>query len=384
MTDSLDQMQEFMRLAAELGIEDTSSKTEFNTGVKDYAGITPYNVIPKNFYKIADYAKKGVYTFNMPYSKASTPEEERAGRNVLNTFTDSELDREFFATSFKGYAVEYNDVHEWSEYNDEKYTSHCKVIGQRIGDIVTNEPVIIPTKWMYKSGAATNHIVPSDAFIKTNSVGSNGMNCVDCIKDGFNQGLDTKGKNSWCKEKGNLIVYITHLGTVNKKTGAIVYTPVGYIFFASSWALANGKTEIIRHEFLPCYMNLSGSYIQGSFEDKVKNQEAIDGFGSFFEKIRKSCANTDFFNMVQWKMAVTIVPKDPVAALSFTSEGSYDTAELSKVITHWKESKPEFVKQEVPFNKFTTELRGNAITPTVEQVEAQQEAVKKTTDLTKF
>lgn len=384
MAESLDQMQEFMRLAQELGIEDTASKTEFNSGTKDYAGITPYNVIPKDFYKIADYAKKGVYTFNMPYSKAGTPEEERAGRNVLNIFTDKELDREFFATSFKGYAVEYNDVHEWSEYNDEKYTSHCKVIGQKCGDIVTNEPVIIPTKWMYKSGAATNHIVPSDAFIKTNSVGSSGMSCVDCIRGGFNQGLDSKGKNSWCKEKGNLIVYITHLGAVNKKTQAVVYTPISDLYFASSWALANGKTDIIKHEFLPCFMNLSGSYIQGSFADPAKNQDAIDGFGSFFEKIRKSCANTDFFNMVQWKMAVTIIPKDPVAALSFTSEGNYDTAELSKVITHWKDNKPEFVKQEVPYNKFTTELRGNIVAPSIEQVEAQQEAITKAIDLTKF
>jgi hypothetical protein len=380
MTD-ISQVEEFMKLAAELDIPDTSNKTDVSTGSKDYAGITPYNVVPKEFYKIGGYAKK-VYTFFMPYAKASNPEEEKVGKNVLTPFSDKELDREIIATSIKGYAVEYTDAHEWSEYNDNKYISYCKVIGQKSGDKVTNEPVIVPTKWMYKSGAATGHKVPSDALIKTQPVGSSGMLCSECIRGGFNQGLDTKGKNTWCKEKGNLIVYITHLGVINKKTQAIVYTPVSDIYFASTWDLANGNATIIKHEFLPCFMNLSGSYIQGAFADPTKNLDAIDGFGSFFEKIRKSSSN-GFFNIIQWKVNVTIIPKEPVAALSFISDGTYDPTELSTIVQHWKANKPEFVLQEVPFNKFTTELNGgNNVSQ--EQLKANEEAVERTINLKNF
>ena len=101
-----------MKLMAELGILDTSNKTEYSSSNnKDYAGITPYNVVPKDFYRISDYAKKAIYTFYMPYSKASTPEEEKACKNILTPFSDAELDREIIPTSIKAYAVEYNDAH---------------------------------------------------------------------------------------------------------------------------------------------------------------------------------------------------------------------------------------------------------------------------------
>lgn len=383
MAESITQVEEFLRLANELGIPDTFNQTDISTGTKDYAGITPYNPIPKDFYKIGDYAKKGVYTFFMPYSKPSNPEEEK-GKNILTPFSDKELDREIVPTSFKGYAVEYNDVHDWTEYNDEKFISHCKVIGQKVGDLVTNEPIIVPTRWMYSKGSTNGHRVPSDPFIKTNAVGSNGMLCSDCIKQGCNQGPDSKGKQTWCKEKGLLILYITHLGVVNKKTQTVVYTPISDIFFASTWDLANGKTNIIKLNFLPCYMQLSGSYIQGSFADPSKNIEAIDGFGTFFDKIRKASANTNFFNIIQWKMNVSIIPKDPVAALSFTSEGGYDTNELGPIVQHWKANKPEFVLQEVPFNKFTTELRGNYTPPSAEEIEAEKEQIESKKNLFNF
>jgi hypothetical protein len=377
----LKQVEESLRLMAELGIKDTSSKTEYvNSNNKDFAGITPYNVAPASFYKIADYAKKGVYTFNMPYAKASTPEEEKAGKNILTPFSDPELDREIVPTSIKAYAVEYNDAHEWSEYKDEKFTSHCKVIGQKVGDDVTNEPIIIPVKWQYKAGSTNGYKVPSDALVNTNAVGSRGMTCADCIKQGCNVNpSDTKDR---CKEKGTLVLYITHLGVLNKKTKTTVYTPVSEIYFASSWDLANGKTTPIEHQFLPAYMNLSGSYIAGSFGDKDKGIEPIDGFGSFFEKVRKASSN--FFNIVQWKLVIDVIPNTPANNLSFVSDGGYVSTELAPIIQHWNDNKPEFVETRVPFNKFTTELRGNYVPPSAEATQQQQEEIAKATDLSKF
>ena len=378
---NLTQVEESMKLMAELGILDTSSKTEYvNSNNKDFAGITPYNVAPASFYKIADYAKKGVYTLNMPYAKASTPEEEKAGKNILTPFSDPELDREIVPTSIKAYAVEYNDAHEWSEYKDEKFTSHCKVIGQKIGDDVTNEPIIIPVKWQYKSGKANSYRVPSDALVATNAVGNRGMTCADCIKQGCN--VNPSDTNDRCKEKGTLVLYITHLGVLNKKTKTTVYTPVSEIYFASSWDLANGKTTPIKHEFLPAYMNLSGSYIAGSFGDKDKGIEPIDGFGSFFEKVRKASAN--FFNIIQWKLVIDVIPNTPANNLSFVSDGGYVSSELAPIMTHWKENKPEFVETRVPFNKFTTELRGNYVPPSAEAIQQQQEEVAKATNLKDF
>ena len=378
---NLTQVEESMKLMAELGILDTSSKTEYvNSNNKDFAGITPYNVAPASFYKIADYAKKGVYTFNMPYAKASTPEEEKAGKNILTPFSDPELDREIVPTSIKAYAVEYNDAHEWSEYKDEKFTSHCKVIGQKVGDDVTNEPIIIPVKWQYKAGSTNGYKVPSDALVNTNAVGSRGMTCADCIKQGCNvNSSDTKDR---CKEKGTLVLYITHLGVLNKKTKTTVYTPVSEIYFASSWDLANGKTTPIKHEFLPAYMNLSGSYIAGSFGDKDKGIEPIDGFGSFFEKVRKASSN--FFNIIQWKLVIDVIPNTPANNLSFVSDGGYVSSELAPIMAHWKENKPEFVETKVPFNKFTTELRGNYVPPSAEVIQQQQEEVNKATNLKDF
>lgn len=377
----LTQVEESMKLMAELGILDTSNKTEYSSSNnKDYAGITPYNVVPKDFYKISDYAKKAIYTFYMPYSKASTPEEEKAGKNILTPFSDAELDREIIPTSIKAYAVEYNDAHEWSEFKDEKFTSHCKVIGQKDGDYVTNEPVIIPVKWQYSKGSTNGYKVPSEALIKTNAVGSKGMTCADCIKQGCNvNASDTKDR---CKEKGVLVLYITHLGVLNKKTKTTVYTPVSDIYFASSWDLANGKTTPIKHDFLPAYMNLSGSYIAGSFGDKDKGIEPIDGFGSFFEKVRKASSN--FFNIIQWKLVIDIIPNDPVANLSFLSDGGYVSSELAPIVQHWKENKPEFVETRVPFNKFTTELRGNYTPLSPEVIQQQQEEITKATNLSGF
>lgn len=378
---NLTQVEESMKLMAELGIIDNSSKTEYvNSNNKDFAGITPYNVAPPSFYKIADYAKKGVYTFNMPYAKANTPEEEKAGKNILTPFSDLELDREIVPTSIKAYAVEYNDAHEWSEYKDEKFTSHCKVIGQKVGDDVTNEPIILPVKWQYSKGSTNGYRVPSDALVNTNAVGNRGMTCADCIRQGCNVNpSDTKDR---CKEKGTLVLYITHLGVLNKKTKTTVYTPVSEIYFASSWDLANGKTTPIKHEFLPAYMNLSGSYIAGSFGDKDKGIEPIDGFGSFFEKVRKASSN--FFNIIQWKLVIDVIPNTPANNLSFISDGGYVSSELAPIMAHWKENKPEFVETKVPFNKFTTELRGNYVPPSAEAIQQQQEEVAKAINLNDF
>lgn len=384
MSQTINQVDEFLKLAEQLGIEDTTSKTELSVGNRSYAGIIPYNPVPKSFYKIGDFAKAGNFSFYMPYSKPSSPEEEKAGKNTLNVFADPELDKEVIPTSIKGYFVEYNHTHDWSEFVDEKVINHCKVIGQKCGDVVTNEPLIAPIRWMYSKGSTNGYRVPSRSLEDSNAVGSNGLTCADCIRQGRNQGIDTKGKVSRCKEKGVGIFYVTHLGVFNKKRQLIDYTPVSEFYFASTWDLATGKTNVIRHDQLPCYINLSSSYIQGVFADPSKNVEAIDGFASFFEKIKKTSASSNFFNIVQWKVDITVVPSSPVNNLSFTVEGSYDSKELSSIIAHWKENKPEFVLQEVPFNIFTTELNGNYVPPSSDQVIAAKEEQEKAVNLDNF
>ncbi len=384
MSQTINQVDEFLRLAQELGIEDTTSKTEMSFANRSYAGINPYNPVPKDFYKIGDFAKAGNFAFYMPYAKPSSPEEEKAGKNVLNVFADSDLDKEVIPTSIKGYFVEYNHIHEWSEFIDEKVVNQCKVVGQKCGDVVTNEPIIAPIRWMYSKGSTNGYRVPSKALEDSNAVGANGLTCADCIRQGRNQGLDAKGKISRCKEKGVGIFYVTHLGVFNKKSQVIVYTPVSEFYFVSTWDLALGKTNVIRHDMLPCYLPLSSSYIQGVFGDPSKNIDPIDGFASFFEKIKKSSASSNFFNIVQWKVEVTVVAASPINNLSFTAEGSYDSKELSSIITHWKEHRPEFVLQEVPFNTFTTELNGNYVPPSPQQVEAAKQEQQKATNLDEF
>jgi hypothetical protein len=383
MAETIAQVDEFMRLAAELGIEDTSSKTNISTGKKDFAGITPYNIVPKDFYKVT---KQKVFTFEYPYVKASTPEQEASGKNLLTAFYDKELDREIVPTSIKGYAVEFNDRHSLSEFSDGKYTNYCSVIGQKVGDMVTNEPIIVPVKWMYSKGSTTGHRIPSDSFANQNAVGSNGMLCVDCIKQGCNQNLAKDGKPNWCKEKGVVVMYITHLGVFNKKSQSVVYTAVSDVFFASSWDLAAKNQTAIRMNFIPTYIDLSGSHIQGSFADPATNQEAIDGFGGFFEKVKKASAASNFFNLIQWKLEVNVFnkPGQSYSTLSFNSDGGYDTAELGLIVQHWKANKPEFVLQEVPFNKFTTELRGNYAPPSEEELKEQKEQTEAKLDISKF
>jgi len=377
--ESINNVEEFLKLAQQLGIQDTTAKTEYSSGSnKDFAGITPYNVVPNTFYKVSGYAK-GPYTFLMPYAKPSTPDEEKA-KNVLTPFSDAELDREIIPTSIKGYVVEYNDAHQWAEYKDEKYTLHCKVIGQLDGDQVTNEPIIVPVKWQYKAGSTNGYRVPSDALKGTNAVGSRGMTCADCISQGCN--VNPSNTKDRCKEGGTLVLYITHLGVLNKKNKTTVYTPVSDIYFASTWDLAKGNSTPIRLDFLPAYMNLSSSYIAGSFGDKEKGLDPIDGFGSFFEKVRK--ASTNFFNIVQWKVVIDVVtvPGASVNSLSFTPDGGYVTSELTPIVQHWKDNKPEFVETRVPFNKFATELKGNYVPPEV--VQAVKEEVVKATNLDNF